>query len=414
MKFNHKHLLSALAILAATTTQSFASGYSTDSTSASGLGNAYAGSVTGVHDVSDMFFNPSVTAGLDKNQFIAAMTYIKLDVDSDGAAGKFSGGGSVSGGDSRNAGSNNFIPAFYLATPINDKTTFNLSVTSPFGLATKYNPTWAGRYQAVESSISTVNFNPSVSYKLSDKLSVGAGVVAQYYQATLTKSVFTGGNDATGKLSGSDWGYGYNLGASYKFNDQLKVGLGYRSKIDYNLSGTTKVADLGMYSDFNAKTATPESLTAGVAYKLNQAVELAYDTTWTRWSRLKSLVVNAHQNSNLNDTTTFNWHDSFLHSVGANFTVNEKTLIRVGTAYEKDAVTDANRGPRVPGGDRVWTTLGFNQKIGNGWSFDGAYSHQFYRAANMNISNSSTTVPSLSAKYKTKVDVFSIALKKDF
>ena len=414
MKFNHKHLFSTLAILAATTSQSFASGYSTDSTSASGLGNAYAGSVTGVHDVSDMFFNPSVTAGLDKNQFIAAMTYIKLDVDSNGATGKFSGGGSVSGGDSRNAGSNNFIPAFYLATPINDKTTFNLSVTSPFGLATKYDSTWAGRYQAVESSISTVNFNPSVSYKLSDKLSVGAGVVAQYYQATLTKAVYTCGNDATGKLSGSDWGYGYNLGASYKFNDQLKVGVGYRSKIDYNLSGTTKVADLGMYSDFNAKTATPESLTAGVAYKLNQTVELAYDTTWTRWSRLKSLVVNAHQNSNLNDTTTFNWHDSFLHSVGANFTVNEKTLIRVGAAYEKDAVTDANRGPRVPGGDRVWTTFGFNQKLGNGWAVDGAYSHQFYRAANMNIANSSTTVPSLTAKYKTKVDVFSIALKKDF
>ncbi len=414
MKLNHKHLFSALAILVATTSQSFAAGYSTDSTSASGLGNAYAGSVTGVHDVSDMFFNPSVTAGLDKNQFIAAMTYIKLNVDSNGAAGKFSFGSAAGGGDSRNAGSNNFIPAFYLATPINDKTTFNLAVTSPFGLSTKYDSTWAGRYQAVESSISTVNFNPSVSYKLSDKLSVGAGVVAQYYQATLTKSVFTGSNDATGKLSGSDWGYGYNLGSSYKFNDQLKVGVGYRSKIDYNLSGTTKVADLGMYSDFNAKTATPESLTAGVAYKLNQKVELAYDTTWTRWSRLKSLVVNAHQNSNLNDTTTFNWHDSFLHSVGANFTINDKTLIRVGTAYEKDAVTDANRGPRVPGGDRVWTTLGFNQKLANGWAVDGAYSHQFYRAANMNISNSSTTVPSLSAKYRTKVDVFSIALKKDF
>jgi len=414
MKLNHKLFFSALAILAATTSQSFAAGYSTDSTSTSGLGNAYAGSVTGVHDISDTYFNPSVTAGLDKSQFIASMTYIKLNIDSDGAAGKFSGGSSVSGGDSRNAGSNNFVPAFYLATPINDKTTFNLAVTSPFGLSTKYDSNWAGRYQAIESSISTVNLNPSLSYKLTDKLSVGAGFVAQYYQATLTKAVFTGGNDATGKLNGSDWGYGYNLGANYKFNDQLKVGIGYRSKIDYNLSGTTKVANLGMYSDFNAKTATPESLTLGVAYKLNPTVELAYDTTWTRWSRLKSLTVNAHQNSNLNDTTNFNWHDSFLHSLGANFTVNDKTLIRAGLAYEKDAVTDANRGPRVPTGDRVWTTLGFSQKISNGWSFDGAYSHQFYRAAKMNISDSSTTVPSLSTKYKNKVDVFSIALKKDF
>jgi len=414
MRINHKLFISALAFLLASNSQSFASGYSTDSTSTSGLGNAYAGSVTGVHDVSDMFFNPSVTAGIEKNEFIASMTYIKLDIDSDGSAGNFSGGGSVSGGDSRNAGSNNFIPAFYLATPINDKATFNLAVTSPFGLSTKYDSTWAGRYRAVESSISNVNFNPSVSYKLSDKLSVGAGVVAGYYQATLTKAVFTGGNDATGKLSGSDWGYGYNLGANYKFNDQLKVGIGYRSKIDYNLSGTTKVADLGLYSDFNAKTATPESLTIGAAYKITPKVELAYDTTWTRWSRLKSLVVTAHQNSALNDTTTFNWHDSFLHSVGANFTINDKTLIRTGLAYEKDAVTDANRGPRVPGGDRVWTTLGFNQKVGNGWEVDGAYSHQFYRAAKMNISDSSTTVPSLSAKYKTSVDVFSIALKKEF
>lgn len=414
MRINRKLFISALAFLLASNSQSFAAGYSTDSTSTSGLGNAYAGSVTGVHDISDVFFNPSVTAGLDKSQFIAAMTYIKLDIDSDGSAGTFSGGGSVSGGDSRNAGSNNFIPALYLATPINDKATFNLAITSPFGLSTKYDSTWAGRYRAVESEISTVNFNPSLSYKLSDKLSVGAGVVAQYYQATLTKAVFTGGSDAMSKLSGSDWGYGYNLGANYKFNDKLKVGIGYRSKIDYNISGTAKVPALSLYSDFNTKTATPESLTAGVAYKLNPKVELAYDVTWTRWSRLKSFIVNAHQNSSLSQTTNFNWRDSFLNSVGANFTVSDKTLIRAGLAYEKDAVTDANRGPIVPGGDRIWTTLGFNQKFGSGWSVDGAYSHQFYRAAKMNITDSSTTVPSLSTKYKTSVDVFSIALKKDF
>jgi len=412
MKFNRKHLFSALAIFAATTGQSFAAGYSTDSTSTSGLGNAYAGSVTGVHDISDMYFNPSVTAGLNKNQVIASMTYLRLNINSDGAAGRLYGN-NVNGGDSK-AGSDNFIPAFYLATPINDKTTFNFSVTSPFGLATKYDSNWAGKYYAVKSQISTVNFNPSLSHKLTDKLSIGAGVVAQYYQSTLTKMASNGYVEAAGKQSGDDWGYGYNLGASYKFNDQLKVGVGYRSKIDHNISGKVKIADFGMYSDFSAKTVTPESLTLGAAYKINQTVELAYDTTWTRWSRFKSLQVNAYQNSLLGGTTTFNWHDSFLHSLGANFTVNDRTLIRAGVAYEKDAVTDANRGPRVPTGDRVWTTLGFSQKIGNnGWSVDGAYSHQFYRAAKMNISDSSTA-SSLSAKYKTKVDVFSIALKKDF
>jgi long-chain fatty acid transport protein len=413
MKINQKLITFALVILLANISNSFAAGYSTNSTSTSGFGNSYAGSVTGIHDISDIFFNPSVTTDLKSSQFIASVSYLRLTIDPDKVGGKFSGGSNISGNDA-SASTNNFIPAFYLATPINKKATFNLAITSPFGLATKYDGQWAGRYRAVESSISTLNINPSFAYKLSDKFSIGAGIMAQYYQASLTKSVYTGGNDAVGKLNGSDWGYGYNLGLSYKFNDKLKFGVGYRSKIDYKLSGNTRVSDLGLYSDFTAKTSTPESLTVGTAYKLNKAIELAYDTTWTRWSRLKSLVVNAHQNSNLNDTATFNWHDSFLHSIGANFTVSEKTLIRTGLAYEKDAITNANREPRIPSGDRIWTSLGFNYKFSKDWAVDGAYVHQFFRATKMNIADSTATVNSLQAKYKNRVDVLSVAIKKDF
>jgi hypothetical protein len=105
----------------------------------------------------------------------------------------------------------------------------------------------------------TANINPSLSYKIADDLSIGAGFVAQFYQANLNQAVNFGAGDSKAELIGNDWGYGYNLGMNYKINDKLKIGAGYRSKIDYQLSGTTKIKDLNLYSKFIAKTATPES-----------------------------------------------------------------------------------------------------------------------------------------------------------
>lgn len=415
-----KIFFSALIFSLTNTGSAFAAGYSTELYSTSGLANSYAGSAAGSHDASDMFFNPAILSGIQKKELIASVSYLDLKVDVDNARGNFSNTAPNSGSDVTNAGTGTFVPAFYFAAPINDEFAFGLAVTTPFGLVTKYDLDWVGRYRAVESVVSTTNFNPSLSYKINNQLSVGAGVVAQYYEATLTNAVVNGADpynpssDFIGKAKGSDWGYGYTLGATFKLNEKLKFGLGYRSKIEHKLTGTTQVAGYGWRSDFSARTATPESLTAGVAFKLNKEVELVYDTTWTRWSRLKNLTIDATQNNNLDTTTHFNWHDSFLHSVGANFTLNNKWLARIGAAYEKDAVTNANREPRAPNGDKIWTSIGFNYKIKNGFSVDGTYLHQIGRTATVGLNDATTTNNSLSAKYKVRTDVFSVALKKEF
>jgi long-chain fatty acid transport protein len=396
MKKN-KLFLVAFASIISLSNQSFAAGYSTNLYSTSGLGNAYAGSSAGVHDISDTFQNPAVTAGIKNTQLIASMSYLKLSIDTDSFP---------NGNDSKKGGTNIFVPAFYLSTPINKETSFNFSITSPFGLANKYDQNWAGKDESVETSITTININPSISHKITDNFSIGGGVMAQYYEATMTK-ISNVGYDALTKVSGDDWGYGYNLGAKYQVNDKLKFGIGYRSKISYDLTGKVQVNGFGQ-SDFHAATETPESATFGAAYKLNPQVELAYELNWTRWSRVKRLIITANQNSALSGTTTFNFRDSLQNSVGANFKINDQNLIRTGVAYEKDAVTTGNRTAIIPTGDRIWTTIGLNHKIKNGWSFDGAYCHQFFRVANSSNQSASK------GKYKTRVDIISIAVKKDF
>lgn len=387
-----------------TCNSTLAAGYSTGIYSTSGLGNSYAGSVTGIHDASDVFFNPAISNTLANSELIASATYLKINSKPTDISSN------IQGNNGGNAGVDAQIPEFFLAMPINKKTSFALAVTSPFGLATKYDQNWSGRYYAVESSVTTININPSLSYKISDQLSFGAGLQAQYYQATLTKMVNIG-YDTTGKMQGSDWGYGYNFGMLYMPNERLRFGIGYRSKIDQTLTGTSQVTNFA-YSDIKAKTTTPESLTAGFAFKANKSLELAYDTTWTRWSRLKKLSISADQNSLLNETTNFNWHDSFLHSIGANFTLNNDWIIRSGLAYEKDATSNATREARIPTGNRIWLSAGFNYKINKNWETDFAYVHQFFRAARVDLTSSSAG--NLSANYKSGVDVFSIAAKRSF
>ena len=414
-----KATIYSLALMALMSSNAKAGGYSTSLYSTSGLGNAYSGSATGSHDVSDIFFNPAVTAGKDKSEIVASFSYLRLAIDPDNMSSNFKhpvfGTLKRDGAESRNVGTQKLIPALYFSSPINDKTAFNLAITSPFGLETKYNKNWPGRFRALNSSIATLNINPSVAYKISDDLSFGAGVMAQYYKANLTNQAFSPlSTVGLGTVDGSDWGYGYNFGFKYDVSKDLKVGLGYRSKIDYKLKGTVNFEDNVLASRFKAKTTTPESLSLGVAYNVNPELQIVADSTWTRWSRLKKLDILA-QNSLLSNSTQFNWNDSIMNSIGANYALDKNNLLRTGLAYEKEAMNDRNREPRVPSADKYWIATGLNHKFGDGLEIDLAYVHQIYKTSKINMTDyglkgEGTVV----GKFKTSVDVISLALKKQF
>jgi long-chain fatty acid transport protein len=411
---NHKSKLFLLSsFLTIFASESLAAGYSTNLYSASALGNSYAGSATGIHDVSDIFFNPATTAGIEKNQLILSASYLSINSDADSEKStKQDGTTSATTKSSGDSALNAVVPAIYFASPINDQTTFNFAITSPFGLGTEYDSNWSGRYHGLDSSITTINFNPSIAHKLNQYFSFGFGLQAQYAKMSLSKTVELSGSDYFGEMNGSDWGYGYNLGATFQPNKKWKFGIGYRSKMDFKIEGKTKVDGL-LYSDFTAKTSTPESVTLGTSFKATDKLELAYDLTWTRWSRLKSFTVDASSSSFPDDTTNFNWRDSVLHSIGANYNLNKKWLLRTGAAYEKDAVTDNNREPRVPNANKIWLSLGFNYKFSDSLSIDSSYMHQIFQTAKINIDGNGS-VGDLSAKLKTRADIFSLAIKKEF
>ncbi len=152
----------------------------------------------------------------------------------------------LSGGGGGNAGSTLAVPNLYYNRQLNDRLHVGLGVSSPFGLSTEYHPTWVGRYHAVKSDLISLNINPAIAWRMTDKLSLGAGINVQYIKAELSNAIDFGAifaalsaagmapqqNDGFVTFKGDSWSWGYNLGAFYQLTEDTRAGIAYRSHID--------------------------------------------------------------------------------------------------------------------------------------------------------------------------------------
>src|SRR5690606_39217398 len=118
------------------------------------------------------------------------------------------------------AGPTAYVPNLYAGHRLNEKVAIGIGLFSPFGLTTEYDSNWIGRFSALKSEVMTANVNPTAAVKVNERLSVGAGVSAQYVDAELTQALSPMAPGAVGKIEGDDYGYGFNLGAQYAVTDK--------------------------------------------------------------------------------------------------------------------------------------------------------------------------------------------------
>src|SRR3984893_14986717 len=176
------------AVLGWSAGQAYGSAFALQEQSGSGLGNAFAGGAAAAEDASTIFTNPAGMSRLAGIQAVGAGSLIC-------PSAKFSDTGSQPamfqplGGNGGDAGSCALVPALYLAVPINRQWAVGIGVNAPFGLKTEYDSDWIGRFQAVKSKVETINVNPSVSFKATDMVSIGAGVNYQHIKAELGNRV---------------------------------------------------------------------------------------------------------------------------------------------------------------------------------------------------------------------------------
>ena len=386
-----------------------AAGFALVEQNASGLGNAYAGAAAVAEDASTIFFNPAGMTLLPDRQIVVAGHLIKPKTEFSGTISP----AVIGGGEGGDAGGWSFVPNAYFAFRLTPKVHLGLGVNSPFGLKTEYDPGWIGRYQAIKSELKTVNINPSVAYKVSDTLSVGAGLSVQRIEATLTNLTGVG----LAKVEGDDYGWGFNLGALWQVAQSTRLGLSYRSAIDYKLDGRASFSGMpALNGNITADVTLPDTASLSLFHKLSQQWVLLADVSWTGWSKFDRLAVYRTSGALLSYTPE-NWQDILRYSLGATWHMNEKLSLRGGLAYDEAPVSDRYRTPRIPDGARTWVAVGGQYKLSRQGAVDLGYAHLFVNDPGLNAAVPATPITpanTLNGQYDSQVDILSVQYTHSF
>jgi long-chain fatty acid transport protein len=446
-------------MIAAASFNAQSAGFAIIEQSASGMGNAFAGAAAVAEDASTIFFNPAGMTNLQGSQLVAAGHIIVpgADFNNDGSYVNplLTGGapfpGSLPGSDD-DGGETAFVPNLYFSTQLSDQLFAGIGINAPFGLATKYDNDWVGRYHALRSEISTININPSLAYKVNDRISLGGGISAQYIRATLSNAVDFGSvcfglegrgflppgtcsgagvlplqADGQAKVKGSDWGFGFNLGAMIHVTDHTRIGLAYRSHIEQDLEGdaTFRVPDnfqailnigLPLFSDtgVTAGVDLPESASLSLYHAFNDQWAVLADATWTKWSRFEELRIEYDNPAQPDTVQPENWDNNMRYSIGATYRPSQKWVFRVGAAYDETPINKTvDRTPRIPGNDRKWIAIGLGYRLSDNLSMDAGYSHLFIEDTDLDALDHSTG-HQLIGTYESDVNIFSAQLNYKF
>jgi len=380
--------------------QAHAAAFALIEQSASGLGNSYAGAAAAADDASIIFYNPAgmslLPAGM---QVSAGLALINLSV-------KFSDSGSLQGGgNGGDAGDLSAVPNLYFAMDVAKDLKFGVGVSAPFGLKTEYDPTWAGRFQAIKSDIKTINVNPSVSYKLDDKISFGFGLNYQQIDAELTREVTPAAPGVTVRVEGKDTSYGFNLGAMFRMTPDTTLGVSYRSSIKYKVEGTVAFSGAIGQPDGNVSLdiKMPDSTSFALKHRINPSWTLLADATRTGWAKIKDLTIVRDTGVQL-ESTPENFKNTWRVGVGAVYRYDDAWSIKTGLAYDQTPVNDTDRTARLPDQNRIWLSFGGQYKLSKDGTLDFGYAHLFVKDASIN-QNPGTAIQ-LTGTYKGTIDIF--------
>lgn len=444
-------------LLLALSAHSHGAGFAIIEQSVSGLGNAFAGAAASSQDASTIYFNPAGMTQLPERELVGAAHVIFPSFEFADAGSRTTLGTPLSGGDGGDAGETKVVPNFYYARALNERTRVGLGVGAPFGLATDYDSDWKGRYQALKSEVATVNINPSIAHALNKGVSVGFGVNAQYLDAQLTSAVdfavaclgaappaacaaqgLGPTNVQTAAASGhsdntaDDWGWGYNFGVLFEPMEGTRVGLAYRSKIDYELEGqgdftlasnvanaagngnpAATLAAVFTDSPITVDITMPETLSLSAYHEINSRWAVMGDITRTRWSRIPELRIEFANPLKSDSVEVLDWEDVNRYSLGVNYRYSNQLVIRGGLAYDETPVPDAaRRTPRLPDNDRRWIAVGFSYRGSDRFSFDFGYAHLFL--SDTAIDRTGLLNDQLTGTYESEVDIASAQVRWQF
>ena len=376
-----------------------AAGFQLLEQNASGLGNAYAGSAAVAENASTIFYNPAGMTQLKDREIsgglVAVGTSFKF-TDNGSSVGQLAGAGN--GGDGGGWG---FLPNGYLSWALNKDLYVGVGVGAPFGLKTEYSNPWIGAAQSTKFDVKTYNINPSIAYRVNEVVSVGAGLNWQRMSTEYTRQVAVAGPGPSSifvnsplklNLDGDSWGW--NVGGLFTLSPATKVGISYRSTVNYDLTGNINVTgpnaavNAGGTSSAKANVKLPDLFILSATQQLSDKWQMLGDVSWTGWSSIPKIDVIRTSGAAAGTTAqslNTNFRDTFRVALGANYQYTDAIKLKFGVAYDQTPVqSDSSRLVSLPDNDRTWFSVGTQWTPSKGSTVDFGVAYLYLKDANIN------------------------------
>ncbi len=342
-------------------------------------GYAGAGLAGRANDAGTVFANPAGMTRFKELTYMAGVTplYIDASFNSDEDT-------TASGPDK---GVYEFLSggAFAAILPVTDKLILGISAQNYFGLALEWDDKWVGRYESTEVALLAPQLQPTVAYKVTNWLSIGAG-------AGLTLGVLADEGrvnnlepdlgDGKFKYDDTDFAVQGNFGVMIEPTDRTRVGLRYLTETDLDFKDNLYLSDVGpaignateSLGKIDLGMKMPQSLMAGIFHQVNDEWAVLGSVGWDDWSRFGRVRVKI-AGTEVKRIVDEGFDDTWHFGVGTQYQYTPKLMLTAGFSYDTSMTDDSDRPITLPLGAMYRYGLGFKYKksddllLGGGISF---------------------------------------------
>jgi long-chain fatty acid transport protein len=260
-----------------------------------------------------------------------------------------------------------------------------------------YDEGWSGRYLENKTIALSLDINPNVAFRITDMLSVGGGISAQWFRLDAAANfpqflIIPGATDGIYNFKADGWSWGYNFGVLLDLGG-TRIGATYRSHMNHEIDGELDFANmnpaLGTVSGpANANVNLPGSATFSITHELTPFFTLYADAQWTDWSRFEHITIESANPAFVNYQ---GYEDSWMATIGGAWRYSDALTVRAGFGWDSTPVTDEFRTVAVPDTDRYMLGGGLSWRLSPALSIDASYAHYFAAEnADMNRSANNT------------------------
>lgn len=381
-------LVAALAPVAAEA----GSGFAVRSQSLVSLGMAQAGSATGAGGIGTALANPATLAASTGRIFETSTTLVMPAGSFDDTTTRNLFGGTITGGNGSGAHEPAVLPSLHFAADLGERLRLGLITAPIYGLASRYEPGWSGRYHVVESEVLSVVVQPTIAWKATPWLSLGAGLQVQYLRSETTTAIDFGSIDvalANGAFGGAPgqndgrlrttidgFSTGFSIGAMVDPTPGTRIGIGFRNGVKPTLDGDARfdlggpvgaglAGATGAFTNTGASTdlRLPPSLQLGILQELGPDVTVYADLNWMGWGRIEALTLDFDNPAQEDAVTALPWDDSIYVAVGASWNVDDRLTLRAGAAYDQGPARNGGAVVAIPDGNSIWLSSGASYRV---------------------------------------------------